>query len=97
MYNVKIEDLVTALLLLGYRLKSEKGLIMEFIHPPFHLYVRLRGRCKRTRVIPFSILRLRIDIPKTIPPFHRGIVKGEKVRKEYGAIVNAYRKVRAGK
>ena len=92
LYNVKIEDLVTALELLGYRLKSEKGLIMEFIRPPFHLYVRLRGRRKRV-----TILRLRIDIPKTIPPFHKGIVKAEKLKPEYGAIVNAYRKVRAGK
>ena len=83
--HAKIEDLKIALKRLGYRMIRSNE-IMEFINPPFHLYVSMRRQD--------AILRLHIDVYKPLPPFHRGVSKGKKVRKEYNAIVDAYKKIR---
>jgi len=83
LYHVKMEALLAALNHLGYRLKSESGLIKEFINPPFHLYVRL------TYTLKIAILNLHMDIPKALN-------KSERIRKEYDTIVNTYVKIKAG-
>jgi len=91
LYGICLKDFLAALAELGYRkARPDKEPCLNWRRERFHVILHNQGRRRLS-------VSLHIDVPTSLPPFHRAIKGGkhlEYLSQELNRIIESYKKVR---
>jgi len=91
LYGILFEDFLAGLAELGYhKMHPDKEPCLSWRRKGFHVHLHHKGQGRVT-------VSLHYDEPTSLPPFHRAVKRGKHILKEFHAIIESYKKIRAKK